>query len=101
MFIGNSPSINFRMSTSLNADVSMIFVCRLVFIFIFALILLAICISTSECVRLSIIANLYLIRDLCCYAKIFIRVCISKHGCTSIGTPFFNALVLIRVFVFM
>ena len=31
----------------------------------------------------------------------FIRVCISKHGCTSIGTNLcINALVLIRVLVF-
>ena len=90
------------MSTSLSADISIIFVRRLVFILIFAFIICVICISTTDSVRLSIIANLALIFDLYCYANVFIRVCISKHGCTSIGTNLcINALVLIRVFVFM
>ena len=31
-------------------------------------------------------ANLYSTFDLYHYANIFIRVCISKHGCTSSGT---------------
>ena len=81
------------MSTSLSSDISIIFVCHLVFISIFVLILFVVCISTS-----GIIANLSLIFDLCCYANFFIRVRISKHGCTSIGTSLcINALVLIRV----
>ena len=74
------------MSTSLSADISIIFVCRLVFMLIFVFILFVICISTTGSVRLSIIANLCLVFDLCYYASIFIRVCISKHACTSIGT---------------
>ena len=52
------------MSTSLSADISIIFACRLVFhIKIFVFILFVICISTTDSVRLSIIANLYLIFD--------------------------------------
>ena len=90
------------MSTSLNADISMIFACRLIFILIFVLILFVICISTSDGVGLSIIANLCLIFDLYYYAEIFIRVCISKHGCTSIGTNLCtNAVVSIRVLIFI
>ena len=73
------------MSTNLSADISIIFVCRLVFKLIFVLILFVICASTSDNVRLSGVGNLYLIFDLCHYANLFIRVCISKHGCTSIG----------------
>ena len=89
------------MSTSLSADISIISVCRLVFIFISVLMLFVICNSTSDSVRLSIIAHLYLIFDLDYYANFFIRVCINNHGCTSIGTNrCINALVLIRVFVF-
>ena len=61
------------MSTSPSADISIIFVCRLVFILIFVLILLAVCISTSASVRISIIANLYLIFSLHYYANLFIR----------------------------
>ena len=90
------------MSTSLSADISIIFICRLVFILIFVFILFVICINTTGSVRLSIIANLCLIFDLYYYANMFIRVCISKHGCTSIGTNLcMNALVLIRVLVFI
>ena len=74
------------MGTSLSADISIIFVCRLVFILIFVFNLFAICLRTSGSVRLSIVANLCLILELYYYASIFIRVCISKHGCTSIGT---------------
>ena len=74
------------MSTSLNADISIIFLCRSVFILIFVFILFAICISTTNSVRLSIITNLCLIFDLYYYDTILIRVCISKHGCTSVGT---------------
>ena len=63
--------------------------------------LFVICISTTDSVRLGIMANLYLIL-LFCYAIVFFRVCISKHGCTSIGTHLcINALVLIRVLVFI
>ena len=68
------------MSTSLSADISIIFVCRLVFMLVFVLTLFVICSSTSDSVRLSIIANRYLIVDLYCYANIFIRVGISEHG---------------------
>ena len=90
------------MSTSLSADISIIFVCRLVFILIFVFILVVICISTTDSVRLRMIANLYVIFDLYYYANIVIRVCISKHGCTSIGThPCIHALVLIRKLVFI
>ena len=97
---GNSPSINICTSTSLSADISIIFVCRLVFILIFVLTLCVICIRTSHCVRLSNIANSFLIFDLYCFAHIFIRVCISKHGRTRIGTNLCtNALELTRVFV--
>ena len=60
MLVGNSPSINICMSTSPAA----IFVCRLVFISLFVLIFFLICISTSDSVRLSIVANLCLIFDL-------------------------------------
>ena len=55
------------MSTSQGADISIIFACRLVFIFKFVLVfinVIAVCISTSDSVRLSIIASLYLIFDL-------------------------------------
>ena len=90
------------MSTSLGADISIIFVCRLVFMLLFVLILFVKCINIRDSVRLSIIANLYLIFDLYYHANILIRVCIRKHGCTSIGTNLCtNALVLIRVFVFI
>ena len=82
--IGNSPSINICVSTSLSADISIIFVCHLVFIIIFVFIV--ICISTTDIVRLSIITNLYFIFDLYCYANIFFRACISKHGFTNIVT---------------
>ena len=99
---GTSPSIIICMSTSLSADISIIFVCRLVFIFIFVFILFVICITTAGSVRLSIIANICLIFDLH-YSVIFlIRVCISEHGCTSIGTSLcINAFVLIQVLVFI
>ena len=84
------------MSTSLSADISILFVCRLVFILMLVFILFVTCISTTDSVRLVIIANRYLIVDLYYYATIFIRVCISSHGCTSIGTNLcFNLLVLI------
>ena len=64
--------------------------------------LFVICISTTDSVWQSIIANLYLIFDLYYSANIFIRVCISKHGCTSIGTDLcISALVLTRVLVFI
>ena len=87
---------------SLSADISTILVCRLVFILIFVLIVFVICFSTSDSVRLSMIANLCLTFDLHCYANISIRVCISKHGCTSIGIHLsINALVLIRALVFI
>ena len=90
------------MSTSLSADINIIFVCRLVFILIFVLILFAICISTRDSARLSIMADLYLIFDVYYSANVFLRVCISKHGCTSIGTNLcINALVLIPVLVFI
>ena len=59
----------------MSADMSIIVVCRLVFILIFVLILFVVCISTTD-------RGL----DLYYYANIFIRVCISKHGCTNIGT---------------
>ena len=89
------------MSTSLRADISVIFVCCLVSIFILVLIPFVICISTSDSVRLSIIANLCLIFDVYYYANSFTNhVCISKHGCASIGTNLcINALILIRVLV--
>ena len=64
MPIGNSPSINNCMSKKLSADISTIFVHRLVFILIFVLTLFVICVSMSDSVRLSIIANLYLVFDL-------------------------------------
>ena len=51
------------MSTSLSADISIIFVRRLVFIFIFVLILFVICIGTRDSVKLSTIAEV-LIFDL-------------------------------------
>ena len=58
------------------------------------LILLVICVSTSDSVRHRIIVNLY--------ANMFIRVCISKHGCISTGTNLCtNAIVLMRVLVFI
>ena len=64
--------------------------------------LFAKCISTSDRVRLNILANLYLIFDLYYHANIFSRAYISKHGCTSIGTDLcINALVLIRILVFI
>ena len=78
--MSNSPSVNICTSTSLNADISIIFVCRLVFILLFVFILFVICICTTESVRLRIIANLCLIFDLYDQATIFIRVCIGKHG---------------------
>ena len=84
--VGNSPSINFCMRSRLSADISIIFVHRLVFILIFVLGLFAICSSTSDSVRLSFIANLCLVFDLYHSANMFLRVCISTHGCTSIGT---------------
>ena len=71
------------MSTSRSADISIIFVWHLEVILIFVLTLCVICVSTSDSVRLRIIANLCLVFDLYYYANIFIRVCISKHGCTS------------------
>ena len=90
------------MSTSLSADISIIFVCRLVFILIFVFRFFVTCISTTDSARLSTIANVDLVFDLYCSAKMFIPVCISKHGCTSIGTNLcINALVLIRVLVFI
>ena len=59
--------------------------------------IVCICICTSDGVRLRIIANLHVIL-ICIMANIFIRVCISKHGCTSIGTHLcINALVVKRV----
>ena len=86
------------MSTSLSADISIVFVCRLVCILIFVFILFVICIGATDSVRLSVIANLYLISDLYYYAHVFVRVGISKHGCTSIATNIcISALVLIRV----
>ena len=42
------------MSTSLSADISIIFICRLVFILIFVFILFVIGISNSDSVRLCI-----------------------------------------------
>ena len=48
--------------------------------------LFVIFIRISDSVRLSITANVYLTFYLYSYANIFIRVCISKHGCTGIGT---------------
>ena len=58
--------------------------------------------SISDSVRLSIIANLCVIFELYYYANISIRVCISRHGCTSIGTNLcINALVFILVLVFI
>ena len=58
--------------------------------------------STSDSAKLSIIADPDSIFDLYHYANIFIRVCISKHGCTSIGTNLcITALLLIRVLVFV
>ena len=90
------------MSTSLSADISIIFVCRLVFILTFVFIFFVICISTTDNVRLRAIANLCLIFDLYFYANIIICVCISKHGCTSIFyKSSINALVLIRVLLFI
>ena len=80
---------------------SIIFVCRLVFILIFILILFVTCMSNSDSVRLSIIANLCLIFYLYYFANLFIRVCIRKHGCTSIGTNLcINALILLRTPIF-
>ena len=47
------------------------------------------------------IANLGFIFDLYNHASLFIRVCISKHGCAGIGTNIcINSVVLTRVFVF-
>ena len=90
------------MSTSPGADISKAFSCRLVFILTFVLILFVICISTKDSARLSIFANLSSITCLYYYANIFIRVCISKPGCASIGTNLYiNALVFVRVFVFI
>ena len=68
------------MTTNLSADISIIFVCRLVFMLIFVIIILfVICISTNDSVKLGIIANRYLIFDL--YdADVLIRICISRHG---------------------
>ena len=60
MPIGNSPSINICMSTGLSADISIVLVCRLVFILVFVFLLFVICISTTDRVMLSIIATLYL-----------------------------------------
>ena len=57
------------MSTNLSADVSITFVCRLVFIFIFVLVIPVLCISTSDSVRLSVIANFDLVFDLHYYAN--------------------------------
>ena len=90
------------MSTSLSAAISIIFVCCLVFILILVFILFAICINTTDSLRLGIIANLSLIFNLYYSADVFIRVCIRKRGCTSIGTNLcINAVVLIRVLVFI
>ena len=45
----------------MSADISILLVCRLVFILIFVYIVFAICISTSDSVRLSIAASFCLI----------------------------------------
>ena len=63
MPIGNSPSISICMSTSLDADISIVVVCRFVFTLRFVGMLFEICISISDSVGLSIIVNL-LILDL-------------------------------------
>ena len=69
---------------------------------IFVLTLFVICISASDNVRLRIIVNPHLVLDLYSYANVFFRVCVSKHGCSSVGTnPCINALALIRVIVFI
>ena len=60
----------------MSADISIIFVCHLVFILIFVLILFVICTSTSDNAKLSIIANLYLVL-ICAIMLIFSSVFVS------------------------
>ena len=79
------------MSTILTADISMIFICSLVFMLIFVFISFVICIHATDSVRLSIIPNLYLIFDLYYCANIFIRV-VSES---------MVVLVLVQIFVLM
>ena len=67
------------MRTSLSADISIIFVCRLVFILIFVFILCVICTSTSDSVRLSIIANLDLTFNLYYCTSDGTNLCILMH----------------------
>ena len=79
------------MSTSPSADISITFVCRLVFIFLFVFILFALCIRTTDSVRLTVIANLCLIFDSYCDANIlFVFVSVS-----------ILVLVLVQIFVLM
>ena len=57
--------------------------------------------SASDSVRLSITSNIYLTSDSYYSAHIFIRVCINKHGRTSIRTNLCSNVILIRVLVFI
>ena len=69
---------------------------------IFVLTLFVIRISTSVNVRLSSTDNLCLVSHLYFYAKTIIRICISKHGCTSIGTNLcIKTVVLVGEIIFI